>query len=233
MGQQPLDQRDPRRSPTIRGDRIAEAPSDGGAVRPVETRVHAVLAAGPQQHLVVGGRGLQLLGREQVLDVHQTTVGQLAEARYAFVGGIVVLEVVALLVFAALPPAVGPDEEHPDVVVRALADDEVVAPQAAGLVDEGRGARPAGIVEHRIVQRRQGALECILVAHGDSVFFPQATPERDGTEALAPRGARRRIRFRSRSLPLRAARPRGGERDRGYLYGVHDTALRLFCNYQK
>ena len=168
MGQQPLDHRDPRRSPTIRGGRIAEAPNDGGAVRSVETRVHAVLAASPQQHLIVGGRGLQLLGREQVLDVHQTTVGQPVGVRYAFVSGMVVVEVVAFLVFTALPPAVGPDEEHPAVVRGALTDDEVIAGEGAGLVDEGRGARPAGIVEHRAVQRRQDALERVLVAHDDS-----------------------------------------------------------------
>ena len=50
-------------------------------------------AAGPGQHLVVAGRGLQLLGaRVQAGDVRQTTVGQLP----AFVGGMVVLEVLAL-----------------------------------------------------------------------------------------------------------------------------------------
>ena len=172
MGQQPRDRRDPRRPPAVRVDGIAEAPDDGGPVRPVETRVHAVLAAGPEQHVVVGGRCLQLLGREQVLDVHETTVGQLPEARYAFVGGVVVFEVIALLVFPALPPAVGPDEEDPDVVRRSFADDEVIARDAADLVDEGRDARPAGIVEHGVVQRRQDALEPVLVAHdGPCLFF--------------------------------------------------------------
>ena len=47
------------------------------------------------QHLVVGGGGLQLLGRVQFGDVRQTTVGQLPKARHAFVGGMVVLEVLA------------------------------------------------------------------------------------------------------------------------------------------
>ena len=165
MRQQPRDHRDRRGSPAIRGDRIAQAPGDGGAVRPVETRVQAVLAAGPEQHLVVGGRGLQLLGRQQVPDVYQMAVGQLPEARHAFVDGIVVLEVVALLVFAPLPAAVGPDEENADVVLRPLSDDEVIARQAARLVDEGRDARPAGIVEHGVVHRRQDALECVIIAH--------------------------------------------------------------------
>ena len=135
---------------------------------PSSRGVQAVLAAGPEQHVVVGGRGLQLVGRQQVPDVHQAAVGQQPEARYAFVGGVVVLEVVALLVFAALPAAVGPDEEHPDVVEGAFADDEVVSGQAAGLVDEGRGGRPAGIVEHGVVQRRHDAFERVLLAHDGS-----------------------------------------------------------------
>ena len=75
MGQQRRDHRDPRGPPAIRVDGIAGAPDDVGAVRPVETHVHAVLHAAPAQQLVVGGRGLQRLGRVQVLDVDQTTVG--------------------------------------------------------------------------------------------------------------------------------------------------------------
>ena len=47
MGQQPRDHRDPRRPPAIRVDGVAEGPGDVGAVRPVETRVHRVLLAGP------------------------------------------------------------------------------------------------------------------------------------------------------------------------------------------
>ena len=51
MGQQPRDHRDPRRPPAIRVDGVAEGPGDVGAVRPVETRVHRVLLAGPGQRL--------------------------------------------------------------------------------------------------------------------------------------------------------------------------------------
>ena len=105
----------------MRVDGVAEPPGDGGAVGSVETGVQAVLAAGPAQQLVVRGRGLQLIGDEQVLDVDEPAIGQLPEARYAFVGRIVVVEVVALLVFAALPAAVGPDEDDPDVVPGAFA----------------------------------------------------------------------------------------------------------------
>ena len=69
--------------------------------------------------------------------MHQATVGQLPQARHTFVGGMVDLEVLALQVFAALSPIVEPDEEPPDVVLRAFSDHEAIACQAAGLVNEG------------------------------------------------------------------------------------------------
>ena len=97
--------------------------------------------------------------------MHQATGRQLPETRHPFVDGVVVFDVVALEVFVALPPEVEPDDEQPDVVLRALGDDEAIACQAAGLVNQGRGGRPAGIVEHGVVQRRQDALECGLIAH--------------------------------------------------------------------
>ena len=66
------------------------------------------------------------------------------KARYAFVDGMVVFDVVALEVFPALPAVVEPDGEDPDVVLRAFADQEGIARNAAGLVNEGRGGRPVG-----------------------------------------------------------------------------------------
>ncbi len=69
-------------------------------------------------------------------------VGQLPHARYAFVDGVVELEVLTLQIGAALPPGVEPDEEDPDVVGRAFADQEGIARDAAGLVNQGRGGRP-------------------------------------------------------------------------------------------
>ena len=63
------------------------------------------------------------------------------KARYAFVDGMVVFDVVALEVFPALPAVVEPDGEDPDVVLRAFADQEGIARNAAGLVNEGRGGR--------------------------------------------------------------------------------------------
>ena len=69
--------------------------------------------------------------------------------------------------FAALSPVVEPGEEHPEVVLRAFADQECIARQAAGLVNQGRGGRPVNIVEHGFVQRCQDALECVVATHGD------------------------------------------------------------------
>ncbi len=69
--------------------------------------------------------------------------------------------------FAALSPVGEPGEEHPEVVLRAFADQECIARQAAGLVNQGRGGRPVNIVEHGFVQRCQDALECVVATHGD------------------------------------------------------------------
>ena len=74
-------------------------------------------------------------------------------------------EVLTLQVGAALPSVVEPDEGDTDVVLRAFADHEGIARQVAGLVNQGRGGRPAGIVEHGVVQRRHDALERGLLAH--------------------------------------------------------------------
>ena len=98
--------------------------------------------------------------------MHQMAVGQLPKARYAFVDGMVDLEVLSFQVFVALSPVVEPDGEDPEVVGRAFADQEAIAGNAAGLVNQGRGGRPVGIVEHGVVQRRQDALIHVLTNHG-------------------------------------------------------------------
>ena len=69
----------------------------------------------------------QLLGRVQGGDVHDAPGRQLPEARDPFVEGMVGVEVLALQVFAALPPIVEPDEERPDIVLRAFTDHEAIA----------------------------------------------------------------------------------------------------------
>ena len=56
--------------------------------------------------------------------MHQMAVGQLPKARYAFVDGMVDLEVLSFQVFVALSPVVEPDGEDPEVVGRAFADQE-------------------------------------------------------------------------------------------------------------
>ena len=43
LGQQPLQQRELRRPPAIRGHRIAETPGYVGAIRPVQAHVQALL----------------------------------------------------------------------------------------------------------------------------------------------------------------------------------------------
>ena len=79
---------------------------------------------------------------------------------HRMVGG----EVLALQVGAALSPIVEPDEERPDVVRPAVSDHEAIAGQAAGLVDQGRGGRPAGLVERGGVHRGQDSIERVVFA---------------------------------------------------------------------
>ncbi len=161
MGQQPLDHRDPGRPPALRVDGIVQAPADVGAGQPGELDVQAVLHPGPAQDLVVGPGGLQLLGRVQVGDVHQVPGRQVPEARHPFVDGMVGGEVLALQVVAALPPIVEPDEKRPDVVRRAFTDHEAITGQAAGLIDQGRGGRPA-TGSRRLSRRGRGRSAALL-----------------------------------------------------------------------
>ena len=102
--------------------------------------------------------------------MHQMAGGQFPQARYAFVDGMVDFEVLTLQIGAALPAVVEPDKEDLDILLRAFADQEGIAHDAAGLVNQGRGGWPAGIVEHGVVQRRHDALERARVAH-----VPQTT----------------------------------------------------------
>ena len=62
--------------------------------------------------------------------MHQATDRQLPEARYTFVDGMVVFQVLALQVFAALLP-VEPEEESPDIVLRAFSDHQAGGDSAA------------------------------------------------------------------------------------------------------
>ena len=86
------------------------------------------------------------------------------------------LEVLAFQVCLALPPSVHPDEHGPDVVGRAFPDQEAIARDAAGLVNQGGGHRPVAIVERGVAQRRQDPRKRVLVAHGDSSFAVMSEP---------------------------------------------------------
>ena len=86
--------------------------------------------------------------------MHQTAVGQSPHPRHTFVDGMVDLEVLSLQLFVPLSPGVVPDAVDPDVVLRAFADRQAIARDAAGLVDQGRGGWPVAIVEHGVGQRR-------------------------------------------------------------------------------
>ena len=79
--------------------------------------------------------------RVQVVDVHQATDRQLPEARYTFVDGMVVFEVLALQVFAALSPRVEPDEDSPDVVLRAFIRAEVAGQRVSSSMASYNDAR--------------------------------------------------------------------------------------------
>ena len=143
--------------------------------------------------------------------MHEATVGQLPQSRHAFVDGMVDLEVLTLHIGVALSPGVEPEGEDPDVVLRAFADHERIARQAASLVNQGRGGRPLRIVEHGIVHRRQDACNGVLGVHDDFRLFSGRRSGTNGTEvrsrrrpasdpvpALAQRPARLRVRSRIR-----------------------------------
>ena len=111
--------RDLRRAPAFRAHGIPEGPAQVGAFEPLQAHVQAFLVVALEEGLIVSRGGLQLLGRVQRLDRHQTTFGQLPEARDAFVEGVVDFQVLALQIDTALPAGIEPDELHPDVVLRA------------------------------------------------------------------------------------------------------------------
>ena len=86
-------------------------------------------------------------------------VGQPPQPRQAFIPGVVKVEIGALQVFTPLAAAVETCEQGPGILAGALADNQFIALHAAGLVDEGRGGGPVGVVEHRVVQGHQDAVK--------------------------------------------------------------------------
>ena len=78
-------------------------------------------------------------------------VGQLPYTRHTFVDRVVDVEVLALPVGVALPPEIEPGAEDPNSFLGALADQEGIAVEAAGLINQGRGGWSQGLVEHGVV----------------------------------------------------------------------------------
>ena len=106
--------------------------------------------------------------------------------------GMVDVEVLTLQVEAALPAVVEPDEEDPDVVRRAFGDQEGIARQVAGLVNQGRGGRPVGIVEHGVVQRGQNALKRGRLAHVTQNTLVMRVESSRKSNLASPQGAYQR-----------------------------------------
>ena len=69
--------------------------------------------------------------------MHQAAVGQLAQARQAFVPRVVDVEVQTFQVLATLAAPVDAGEEYLDVGAEAFANRQVIAGHAAGVVDQG------------------------------------------------------------------------------------------------
>ena len=106
--------------------------------------------------------------------MHQPAVGQASDARHAFVVGIEIVEILPFQVLAALAVRVGLGKPDLCVGLAAGADDQraAVHADAARVVDEGRGGRPAGVVEHGIMQRRHNAVESLVCTH--AILTPRA-----------------------------------------------------------
>ena len=69
-----------------------------------------------------------------------------------------------------------------------FADREGVARGAAGLVDQRRGGGPTGVIESRLVQRREDALEGIVRVHGASFFRVSARARPQGMRSRSQVG---------------------------------------------
>ena len=99
--------------------------------------------------------------------MEQPVVGEAPHAGHGFVHGIVGLQVVTLQVPPPLPEMVDPHEVQPVVAFGLpVAAHQSAAMGAEGLVDQRRGARPAGRVERRLVQRGEDAVERVQLASG-------------------------------------------------------------------
>ena len=77
----------------------------------------------------------------------------------------VVVEIVPLQVQTPITPVIASCEEQGCVSCRVCRNQQGVADRPAGIVDQSRGCRPLGIVEHGAMQRHEDAVEGVVLAH--------------------------------------------------------------------
>ena len=124
--------------------------------------------------------------------------------------GMVVFEVLALQVLAALSPGVEPDEDSPDVVLRAFSDHEAITCEAAWprrsgprWPASGSSSSMASYNDASIRSKASGLFMTISgasldAARGRTEVRSRRRPPSDPVPALAHRPARLRVRSRTR-----------------------------------
>ena len=125
--------------------------------------------------LVVRRRRAQLPFGVQVGEVDQRAEAPPPEARRHFVDGLVDLEIFAHQVAAVLAAVEQPGEVDAQIahlVAVPFTDRQHVALGADGLLDQGRGGGPAGVVEGGFVQGSEDALEGVVRVHAASRAAP-------------------------------------------------------------
>ena len=171
MRQQAFGQPEPGGLPAVTADGVAEAPEGPGvvlAVRQIEVHGQGVLCAQAAPSLVVRDRRLQLPFGVKPGSMDQPSAGQPPVAGRPFVVRVVDLVILARQVVAGLAAVEKPGEEEALVRAVPFADPQSAAHRAAGLLDQGAGGWPAGVVEGGLVQRRKDALEGVVRVHAPS-----------------------------------------------------------------
>ena len=172
MRQQAFDQPELSGLPAAAAGGVAEGPEVARGVRQIEVHCQAVLPAHAAPCLVVRDRRLQLRFGVELGSMEQLAAGQRPVAGRPFVVRVVDLVVLARQVVAGLAAVVKPGEE--EAFFRA--DPQSTAHGAAGLLDQGAGGEPAGVVESGLVQRRKDALEGVVRVHAASHHPGSARP---------------------------------------------------------
>ena len=193
MRKQPRDHVDLSGLPALRVGGADKLPADIRPVRPVQAHVQRILAAAHRKRFVVGAGGAQFRVGIEAGHVDQFAVGQGPDTGDALVPRVVNGEIRLFQVEAALAPVAEPGEVEPRAFRIMLPDEEVVARQAAGLVNERGGCRPQGIVQGSGVQGKQRAVEGIAWGHVASVLLSLrgCRVARDFLDAIFSRTLRR------------------------------------------